>query len=541
VPFHRTLVFRLGGLGVLAFLVACVALASSLRMVSAVADDAALLDVIQEGSAHYGQVLALAHRLHGGEEDAGRLRAELRERAAAAERRFDALRHGDPARGSPAPADPQLRARLAENERVWRDGVRPLVDRIAGAADAPAAAADLAALDVRLAELMTLLEGSGRLAEERLREAVDARRRWAYGLFGLLLLSVLALLAAVRRLAERVGSLSDASQRIASGEANAAAGVPGRDEVALLGRAFDAMTEKLRRNYALERDARGKLEEMLRTVGETAARLATAANEILAGASQQTAGAQQQLAAVSETLASLEEVSRTSARSAERAREAAETARRSDELGRNGQEAVGEAVEAIGRAKDQADGVARAILELAEQATAIGDITALIDDLAEQTNVLALNAAIEATRAGEHGKGFAVVAAEVKSLAEQSRRSVGDVRQVLGEIQKRANRSVLSTEESSRGLEAAVRSAHHSGEVIRGLAELGAELAQAVAELAQSASQQAAGLGQIHQAVREISHVASQYAGTSKQSELAARDLTTLGERLRQLLMTAGR
>jgi hypothetical protein len=50
---------------------------------------------------------------------------------------------------------------------------------------------------------------------------------------------------------------------------------------------------------------------------------------------------------------------------------------------------VDEAVEVIGRAKDQADGVARSILELAEQANAVGDITTLIDDLAEQTNVLA--------------------------------------------------------------------------------------------------------------------------------------------------------
>jgi methyl-accepting chemotaxis protein len=244
---------------------------------------------------------------------------------------------------------------------------------------------------------------------------------------------------------------------------------------------------------------------------------------------------------VAETTASLEQVSRTSEKAAESARDAADVARRSDELGRAGQGAVGEAVDVIGRAKAQADGVARAILELAEQATAIGDITALIDDLAEQTNVLALNAAIEATRAGEHGKGFAVVAAEVKSLAEQSRRSTADVRQVLGEIQKRANRSVLSTEESTRGLEAAMRSAQHAGEVIRDLASLGEQLSQGVSDIAHSAAQQAAGIGQIQGAVREISHVATQFAGTTKQSELAARDLAALGDRLRQLLMTSGR
>jgi len=47
----------------------------------------------------------------------------------------------------------------------------------------------------------------------------------------------------------------------------------------------------------------------------------------------------------------------------------------------------------------------------------IGDIIAVIDDIAFQTNILALNAAVEAAQTGEQGKGFAVVAIEVRNLA----------------------------------------------------------------------------------------------------------------------------
>lgn len=57
---------------------------------------------------------------------------------------------------------------------------------------------------------------------------------------------------------------------------------------------------------------------------------------------------------------------------------------------------------------------------LHETATAMGEMTRFIQDVAQRTNMLALNASIEAARAGEAGKGFAVVAGEVKQLAAQT-------------------------------------------------------------------------------------------------------------------------
>ncbi len=69
-------------------------------------------------------------------------------------------------------------------------------------------------------------------------------------------------------------------------------------------------------------------------------------------------------------------------------------------------------------------------IEDSKSVSKVNDLTDEILNVSSQTNLLALNASIEAARAGEAGKGFAVVADEIRTLADSTRQTAGNIQQI---------------------------------------------------------------------------------------------------------------
>lgn len=97
-----------------------------------------------------------------------------------------------------------------------------------------------------------------------------------------------------------------------------------------------------------------------------------------------------------------------------------------------------------------------AINEVGKASEEITNITKVIGDIADETNLLALNASIEAARAGEAGKGFTVVAAEIGKLAQTSMESVQhidnlvlEIKTSVGDVVRQANDSVDNINDSN--------------------------------------------------------------------------------------------
>jgi len=126
---------------------------------------------------------------------------------------------------------------------------------------------------------------------------------------------------------------------------------------------------------------------------------------------------------------------------------AEQLAKAAEDLSKQGLDTVKHLLSATEATNTATNRINDVIIKVSESTSKIHAITSAITGISDQTNLLALNASIEAARAGEAGRGFAVVAEEIRKLAEQSASQVGEIKNIITEINSHSEMSVTTMTE----------------------------------------------------------------------------------------------
>lgn len=244
-------------------------------------------------------------------------------------------------------------------------------------------------------------------------------------------------------------------------------------------------------------DMRDGLRQLVARIKHVAENITTASGGIAAGNDDLRSRTEQQAAALQQAAAGMDQLSSSVKVNAEHAGNAARLAADASAIAARGGDVVGHVIERM--------------RGISQSSRKIGEIIALIDGIAFQTNILALNAAVEAARAGEQGRGFAVVAGEVRNLAQRSASAAKEIKALI-------DSSVAEVEDGSMLVEQAGTT---MGEVVGAVARVSA----IIDEISGAFGEQSAGLAEMNVAIRQMDGVMQQNVALVHEAAEAARSL----------------
>lgn len=212
---------------------------------------------------------------------------------------------------------------------------------------------------------------------------------------------------------------------------------------------------------------------------------------------------------------------------ADQAANATQTADNEVENGKRVVEGTAQAMDQLARKLESA---ADSVGQVSSDSRAIENVVAVINSIAERTNLLALNAAIEAARAGEAGRGFAVVADEVRSLANRTQESTQEIRDMVGQLQTGAVKTADLMRESREMAQRTVEQTHEAQTALVKIRHEVGALNDMNAQIASAAAQQRAVADDVSVNINRIHDSALETAVGSNQVARSSRELSTLAD-----------
>ena len=376
-------------------------------------------------------------------------------------------------------------ALIDESDNLRKRGV-DVDDRVRGV--------NMVCTDEFTAKFDEMVDLQNQMKQAYLAKADEQRRTaWLVASLCFAVVIIVSLLVAswlVRQLTEPLGHAVVLAQEIAKGNLTHELNDSRQDELGVLLRALNTMTQKLR---ALVGEVRHGVDSV-----QTAAAQIAEGNQDLSVRTEQTA------ANLEETASSLEELNAHVSQASDTARQASQLAATAAKAAEHGGDVVSQVVHSME--------------QINTSSRKISDIIGVIDGIAFQTNILALNAAVEAARAGEQGRGFAVVAGEVRSLAGRSAEAAKEIKELI-------TSSVANVDTGTQQVAEAGKSMQDIVDSVRRVTDL-------ISEIAAAATEQRDGFGQVNQAVNNLDQMTQQNAALVEESSAAALAMKEQTQRL---------
>jgi len=304
-------------------------------------------------------------------------------------------------------------------------------------------------------------------------------------------------------------ALQSAFEQIAQGNLRLTINSSSKDEFGQLGKALE--------------ETATRLQSIIGSV-KSAADKAVQSSSMLSDQVEKSIERDKQLSSRITTIAAnMEQITVANSVVADMAGSAADAVKRNEEMARDGDSNVSQNLTVIGNVVSTVNNSTNIVSQLHDSIQKIGQITIVIKEIAEQTNLLALNAAIEAARAGEQGRGFAVVADEVRKLAERTSSSTREISSVVDSIRSETDAAVSAMSNIETEVQKGSTLSQLTGEALKKIVAAASNATELVGNIVLSTKEQASATDDVARNMEEMSVV-------TEQNEAGIKDVGRMAE-----------